>query len=74
MPVTILDDQVVEGDEIFEAFLVESGSLTRGVVFSSESTIITILENDCKSVYAHNTLHNSVEPSYSIHLILLSTS
>ena len=62
VPVSIIDDQIVEGDEIFEASL-ETGSLTRGVVISSDATIITILENDCKFII--HTLHNLIHHTHT---------
>ena len=46
--ITIFDDQIVEGDETFEASLVTQPQL-EGAVFSSQPALVTILENDCKS-------------------------
>ena len=48
VPITILDDQIVEGDEHFSVALQTLPTTTRGVRLSSLSASVTILENDCE--------------------------
>ena len=48
VPIGILDDQIVEGDESFFALL---KSLQRGVELTSDPARITIRDNDCKPIH-----------------------
>lgn len=47
VPIGIIDDQIVEGDEYFNVSL-QSSSLMRGVLLNPDPTHVTILENDCE--------------------------
>lgn len=47
VPIRIIDDQIVEGDEYFNVSL-QSSSLMRGVLLNPDPTHVTILENDCE--------------------------
>ena len=47
VPITILDDQIVEGDELFSVAL-QTLPNTRGVRLTAVSATISILENDCE--------------------------
>ena len=47
VPIEILDDQIIEGDELFTVYLSVPSSV-RGVHLNNSRTQITILENDCE--------------------------
>ena len=47
VPITILDDQIVEGDELFSVAL-QILPNTRGVRLIPAPATISILENDCE--------------------------
>ena len=47
VPIMILDDQIVEGDEHFSVAL-QALPAIRGVVLAPGSVRVSILENDCK--------------------------
>ena len=55
VPVMILDDQIVEGDEQFIAFL--NPPTLRGVRLNTDPAIISILENDCEHMYTTLLAH-----------------
>ena len=47
VPISILDDQIVEGDEFFTAALLTPPTF-RGVKLTSDPANISILDNDCE--------------------------
>ena len=49
VPITILDDQIVEGDELFSVAL-QILPNTRGVRLIPAPATISILENDCEYI------------------------
>ena len=49
VPIRILDDQIIEGDELFTLSLLVPPSV-RGVLLNISHTQITILENDCEYI------------------------
>ena len=54
VPISILDDQIVEGDEFFTAALLTPPTF-RGVKLTSDPANISILDNDCElTIYYDN--------------------